>query len=861
MIEVKYYFYNNIDEAFYHAIQDVRNFPEKGSEVFARVLYAQYKDNVEKKICIVYNNKSDDVGFEFKDDYRLVYSVDMSIIRVIRQSVITKQQIYDGEIDVEPLNEYYQGKRVFSNFVNISSYKDCDSKECVSDYKKCDNKKFEFVDDANIYSEPEQQPLTNMFCRRISSDDLVLELNKLDDLDDFRRFIVNVYYDMPNFKEVIREVLEKASDQTRRNFYLLKGVPEFKTEKASSEGVEEDLQNYINDVDLFYELMEKYKYTIAGGFILKNFIRDKPKYKENRWEDNDIDIWALRDIESDIYDPFDPLKQLLYKEGYNLKKVCGNRTLKNFEGDYRRLHEYIEQIQEWTKTAYGVDYKIQLILLKDKNANLKSIRRRISYRYDLDEEYVRLNGLKYELRTYDDYINDLVLSFDLLCCQCAFNIKSGGKKEITFYGNVADYEEDEPTIVQTILNYETKFSKLCQEKQSLWEWCRSLLRAIKYGKRGFKIINWGEVIDTIKPLFSENPSEDFLNEWNNIIGDNIFYRAVGDIPIFQIQNDELFMFTVNNREMMFVTDENIADISPFRNIKRIYNLTPISELQDSDINMDKLSDIVGVNFIDSFFDPVDSEYPTIKQSNALRKDEDLIDEDNTNVMLKQCFNSLDSEYKDVSDVLSRDEDNIVLVSKYGSSYNIECMNRKMFYKVLGDNTKARYTCLETNKDTGRPIREVGLVMRGWYDSSKVYYRVDANFGNYYFEERDILELMMSKEQIFYVVKDREVERGVAKSVIDNEEKMYANEDYEEDYLVSAHHCQEGSSFTVAKIKVSNKEILERVRTFVNEYLQGRELDNLSVGEVRRAYEQRYDTVPPKMILRNSIQEYVESIRG
>lgn len=857
-MQVKFYFYNNIDEAFFQTIQDVKNSPNSGSEIFAKVLCAQYKNN-QKKICIVYTSRTDETTIQRNEEKKLVISLDMTTVNVLSQSVITKQQVYDGEIEVQPLNEYYQGKRVFSNFVNISNYKDCETKECISDYKKCNSNKLDFVDNEIIFSDEQQLPHTEMFCRKIGVDDLVLELNKLNDLDDFRSFIVNVYYDMPDFKEVMRQVLQKASEQTRRNFYLLRGVPEFRIEQVSSDKVEEDLENYINDTDTFYELMKTYKYTIAGGFVLKNILIDKPNYKENKWEDNDIDIWAIRDPESNNYDPFDPLKKLLQKEGYKLKRVCGNKTLKDFEGDYRRLHEYIEQIQEWNKSAYGIDYKIQLILLKDKEANLKSLKRKVRYGVDADL-YLKTNGLKYELRTYEDYINDLVLSFDLLCCQCSFSVNNDGNKEIKFYGNVQDYSENE-SITKSVFEYKTKFSKSCQEKQSLWEWLRSLVRAVKYGKRGFNITNWEDVINTIKPLFSDNPTEDFINYWNNFIGDNIFYKAISNIPIFKVEDNKLYTFTINDRQLTFITDENIEDISPYSNIPKRYDLNPILDFNEDDINMDKLADIVDVNLTNSFFEPTDSEYPTLKDDYVfIDKDENLIDEDNENIMTQQCFDSIEGDYKDVSEVLSKDEDNIVLVSKYGNSYNIECLNRKMLYKVIGDNTKGRYVCLNENKNTGRPIREVGLVMRGWYDDTKIYYRIDTNFGKYYFQYDDILDMMMSREQIFYVVKEKEVERGVAKSVVDNEEKMYANEDYDESYLVSAHHCQEGTAFTIAKLKISSKDVLQQVKSFVREYLDENDASIVTIRDVRRAYKELYKVYPPKNMLRNYIEEYIIELR-
>ena len=78
---------------------------------------------------------------------------------------ITYGNVYDGNINVDPLNIYYSGKRKFQMFKNMDKYTNCNDEECVRELQKCDNEDF-FIDDFTKFNDDDDKPYTHMFCRR-----------------------------------------------------------------------------------------------------------------------------------------------------------------------------------------------------------------------------------------------------------------------------------------------------------------------------------------------------------------------------------------------------------------------------------------------------------------------------------------------------------------------------------------------------------------------------------------------------------------------------------------------------------------------------------------------------------------------
>ena len=121
---VKYYFYQDIDAAFFNVISSVKQNIENRKKIFAKVL--QIKKGDDKHVVVYVRSSNDKLGELDEDDYRLVYVVNLSEqgITVNKAADITYGNVYDGNINVDPLNIYYAGKRKFQNFKNMDKYID-----------------------------------------------------------------------------------------------------------------------------------------------------------------------------------------------------------------------------------------------------------------------------------------------------------------------------------------------------------------------------------------------------------------------------------------------------------------------------------------------------------------------------------------------------------------------------------------------------------------------------------------------------------------------------------------------------------------------------------------------------------------
>lgn len=864
---VSFYWYSDVNDVMFRAIQDVKENPTKGGDIIAHILYLE---NGTNKIAIVYMYRSDihnisSLSLDERKRIKKVLTINYNESQVVGKSTITKQEIFDGEIlEVGPLNRFYQSLpsdvRKFSKFKHLASYQDCETKECIADYNKCDEKKFIFEDNKTNFETQKQLPHTFLFCREKSVNDMTAELDAINDLFKFKDKIFS-YFRMPNFFEKIQEAVNKGTQSTKRMFYLLKDIPEFRVENVIDEQVytnlEEEIETYFTDENgdskhiKFFDLIKKHRYTIAGGFVLKNVLKSRPGYNSKYWEDNDIDIWGMRDNEnSELYDPFDPLKKLLQETGYTLKKICGRQLLLDFEGDYKRLINYVENIQEWTKIINGETYKIQLILLKNKDAHFKYIMRQAEKELEYGninsiDQYYLPKSLKYQFRNYEDFIYDLILSFDLTCCQCSFTVDDSNNKKIVFFrNNMDEFTFEGRSILESIYNYNTAFGSQCLDTQTLWEWLRTEIRAIKYSLRGFKIINWSQVLNTFEKLFTEQYiDENFMNGWNNNIGIDILNKAVATFPIFVIEDDidEIGTFTMANTQyQMLVYGESVQNRikQPLKIPDRYPLLRDLQDLSTNELTLETICDTLDINYNDPDLDISVISYPTTKEDNVFDSDEyklnyqvdqnELLQEDAT------CFDSLLSEDKNNLTFLNEDEDNILFVRKVGNSFQSECLNRKIFYKILSDPLKGRYPCLARNRQTNNPNTEAGFIMRGWYDPDDCYYKVDTGFGSYFYTEEDLRNIIKSKVKIFFVEQGVSYQKGIGKSVVDNEERMFANEDYDEEYLLGAHHCQEGSAFATANIKVIQNIEEEKEREEKDEEESDEdEDDNIPLSQLRR----------------------------
>lgn len=203
-VSIDFYFYKDLDNAFFKVIQAINQDKTKRENVFANVMYVNKPDG--KKDVVVYVEKSDDVD----EEYKLIYPENpVERMKLVERNGLKKvytlqgqpdvefdkiffRQVYDGTIPIEPLNIAYNGSRTISNFLNLSSYKNCDDIECIRQKPKCDNKSF-FVDNAIKFSKEIDKPHTNMFCRQYGVIEISDELNKINNYEEFIARLENEY--------------------------------------------------------------------------------------------------------------------------------------------------------------------------------------------------------------------------------------------------------------------------------------------------------------------------------------------------------------------------------------------------------------------------------------------------------------------------------------------------------------------------------------------------------------------------------------------------------------------------------------------------------------------------------------------
>lgn len=203
-VSIDFYFYKDLDNAFFKVIQAINQDKTKRENVFANVMYVNKPDG--KKDVVVYVEKSDDVD----EEYKLIYPENpVERMKLVERNGLKKvytlkgqpdvefdkiffRQVYDGTIPIEPLNIAYNGSRTISNFLNLSSYKNCEDIECIRQKPKCDNKSF-FVDNAIKFSKEIDKPHTNMFCRQYGVIEISDELNKINNYDEFIARLENEY--------------------------------------------------------------------------------------------------------------------------------------------------------------------------------------------------------------------------------------------------------------------------------------------------------------------------------------------------------------------------------------------------------------------------------------------------------------------------------------------------------------------------------------------------------------------------------------------------------------------------------------------------------------------------------------------
>jgi hypothetical protein len=214
---VKYYFYQDIDTAFFNVISSVKQNIENRKKIFAKVL--QIKKGDEKHVVVYIRSSNDKQGDIEEDDYRLVYVSNLGEqgLTLNKAADITYGNVYDGNINVDPLNIYYAGKRKFQMFKNMDKYIDCKDEECVKELQKCDNEDF-FIDDFTKFNEDDDKPYTHMFCRRYGVRELADKLNKIDNFDKFKMKLLELSETSDKLMIAVKEYLSEVGSDKIKEF-------------------------------------------------------------------------------------------------------------------------------------------------------------------------------------------------------------------------------------------------------------------------------------------------------------------------------------------------------------------------------------------------------------------------------------------------------------------------------------------------------------------------------------------------------------------------------------------------------------------------------------------------------------------
>jgi len=214
---VKYYFYEDIDAAFFNVISSVKQSIENRKKIFAKVL--QIKKGDDKHVIVYIRTSDDKQGDLNEDEYRLVYVAQLNEqgLTLNKAADITYGNVYDGNINIDPLNIYYAGKRKFQLFKNMDKYADCKDEECIKELQKCDNEDF-FSDDFTKFNDDDDKPYTHIFCRRYGVRELADKLNKISKFEDFKIKLLELSETSDKLMIAVQEYLSQVGSDKVKEF-------------------------------------------------------------------------------------------------------------------------------------------------------------------------------------------------------------------------------------------------------------------------------------------------------------------------------------------------------------------------------------------------------------------------------------------------------------------------------------------------------------------------------------------------------------------------------------------------------------------------------------------------------------------
>lgn len=814
-MSVKFYFYSNLDKAFLKAVNDVRRNPEKANDIFAKILYTKKKidDGTNRNIAIVYRFRSDEDDTITRKAHLLnlreVKSFEENEYETLRETVITKGNIYEGKVDVQPLNTLLKDAH-YRNILNIEKFKDCREEKCISELAVCEP---DLVKDNS--SESGRNPATHMFCRAIYGKEMFAILNQLHDTDEIEEQIV-FFSRMANFSTEFYQYKHLANDKVKKVIRRFQGLESYRNEVDDEEimsYVKEELENFISDYDSFVK--NNPDVYMTGNSITKCFYKKYDKLYNNyadNWSQNEIVFWSNDDSEEkDIPKEvkMDDYKTTIYDDNnvgsmliYELKN---NLPFMNFD-----LWSIVNRVIKAEKTAYGQTYTMYFVKLK----NIHTIMQGYIVKYMLmgtNGEYMK------------NMMKEIVSEFDLSPDRFVFENRN---KSLVYYmpnnKNYISYLQNKQVdIGQSFINRgdANEFLSLCKP-------------LIAYAKRGFTNDPW--INSYLSDYFVMKVNEVdpiYIRDWNAQIMENILLKCVAKMPIFYVERADnpnpfgeyeqdvdfplnLFYFTANDRNLIKIGElsedyenfnKKLDDLLYEVKFRYLVELAP----GDNPLPFEKIASLCVIDYKKPSFDYSYVDYPTEKNPTVFTDPKYDI---STNVsewdlLDGMCFSSLLGDEVDILDHLEKDEDNIIFVMLKKEGFQTECLNRKHLYNVLYDVELAKYPCFDRHELTGRPITDGTLNVEGFVDKSKVFFRVDTAFGRYYYGKEDLENIIKSTKKIFYINLDKLYTRGVGGNVLLQQDLQRRRLPVQPNYLVGAHHCQIGSEFQTATIKICRNQKL------------------------------------------------------
>lgn len=270
--DIEYYFYKDLDNAFFQVVQAINKNKMERENIFANVMYVTKEDG--NKDIVVFTSKSDDEddkgNFKYprnlsermrqvdREGLKKVYSLNDN--KEVEYTQIYFGDVFDGNISVEPLNTFYNGKRTLTNFISLPSYKNCEDVQCIRKKPKCDNQSY-FVDNFIKFSKEEDKPQTNMFCRRYGLIELTEEINNISNYDNFIARLEKEIKTNPVIAFEVENNLRNVGSRKTKDFLAQYRLESIRLTQDERKIVDTIIERQDEPYELFAERLKKYIFS------------------------------------------------------------------------------------------------------------------------------------------------------------------------------------------------------------------------------------------------------------------------------------------------------------------------------------------------------------------------------------------------------------------------------------------------------------------------------------------------------------------------------------------------------------------------------------------------------------------------